>query len=138
MNWARKRAQARSTSSRLRSRFEEKFEKELIALGVKYVYEKVATYFTPPSKQRRKTFDWHLTLASGKEIIIETKGYWDSPARLAELECIKQHPELDIRYVFTDSSKPIRKGSKTTYADVCQRNGVLYADGTVPRSWLNE
>jgi len=106
--------------------------------GVKYVYEKAPTYFTPPSRRCRKTFDWHITLASGKELIVETKGWWEPKARIAELHAIRQNPQLDIRYVFQNANAKIRKGSKTTYADVCRKEGVLYAEGVIPPEWLRE
>jgi hypothetical protein len=138
MGWRQKRAEARSTSEARRSKFEVQFEKQLQALGVEYVYEATPTYFTPPPKVRRKTFDWHITLASGKKIIIETKGYWDASSRTAETMAIEQNPDLDIRYVFMNSNMPIRKGSNTTYAVWCRKHGILYADGGVPRSWLDE
>ena len=53
--------------------------------------------------------------------------------------CIKkQHPNLDIRFVFTSSKAKLRKGSKTSYADWCEKNGFLYADKDVPQEWLDE
>jgi hypothetical protein len=49
-----------------------------------------------------------------------------------------QHPTTDIRFVFQNSKNKIRKGSKTTYADWCKKNGFQYSDKTIPMSWLNE
>ena len=50
----------------------------------------------------------------------------------------KQHPELDIRFVFMNPKGKIRKGSKTTYADFCDKNDIIWADKTIPTSWYNE
>ena len=138
MNWAKRRAASSSRERQRRSGFERLIERQLIAAGVEYTYEKEALYFTPPLRRRRKTFDWFVTTRTGKEIIVETKGWWDTKARLAELYAIAQHPDRDIRYVFQRSSTPIYKGSKTTYADVCQAQGILYAEGVIPQSWLDE
>src|SRR3546814_2796560 len=54
-------------------------------------------------------------------------------------ELIKaQHPGLDIRFVFSRSKSPIRKGSKTTYADWCAKRGIPFADKLVPQEWAEE
>jgi len=50
----------------------------------------------------------------------------------------KQHPQLDIRFVFSNSNSKLRKGAKTTYADWCVKNNFLYADKDVPQEWLDE
>jgi hypothetical protein len=50
----------------------------------------------------------------------------------------KQHPELDIRFVFTSSKNKISKASKTSYADWCDKNGYKYADKFIPDEWFNE
>jgi hypothetical protein len=50
----------------------------------------------------------------------------------------KQHPHLDIRFVFTRSNSRLSKQSKTTYAEWCVKQGFLYADKKIPEDWLNE
>jgi len=51
----------------------------------------------------------------------------------------EQHgDELDIRFVFSNSRSKIRKGSKTSYANWCEKNGFLYADKLIPEEWFNE
>ena len=32
----------------------------------------------------------------------------------------------------------IRKGSKTTYADLCIKHDILWADKEIPLSWIGE
>ena len=71
-------------------------------------------------------------------IIIETKGVWDAEDRKKHLLIKEQHPELDIRFVFTRSKAPIYKGSKTTYASFCEKNNIKYADKLIPREWIDE
>lgn len=71
-------------------------------------------------------------------IIIETKGRFTPEDRRKHLLIKKQHPDLDIRFVFTNSKSKLRKGSKTTYADWCDKYGFLYADKDVPDEWINE
>jgi hypothetical protein len=40
--------------------------------------------------------------------------------------------------VFQNSKGKIRKGSKTTYADFCDKNNIVWADKTIPTAWYNE
>jgi hypothetical protein len=49
-------------------------------------------------------------------IYIETKGRFETADRKKHLLIKEQHPELDIRFVFTRSKSTISKTSKTTYA----------------------
>ena len=48
----------------------------------------------------------------------------------------EQHPEKDIRIVFSRSSAKINKGSKTSYGDWCTRYGFPFADKLIPAAWL--
>lgn len=50
----------------------------------------------------------------------------------------EQHPEFDIRFVFTNPKAKISKGSKTSYGDWCDKYGFLYAQETIPLSWIKE
>ena len=60
-------------------------------------------------------------------IIIETKGLFTSEDRRKHTEVQKQHPELDIRFVFTNERSKLYKGSKTTYGMWCDKNNFKYA-----------
>lgn len=71
-------------------------------------------------------------------IIIETKGRFTPADRMKHLAIQKQHKDLDIRFVFSNSKSKLRKGAKTTYADWCEKHGFLYADKDVPDAWLKE
>jgi hypothetical protein len=71
-------------------------------------------------------------------VIIEAKGYFDVRAR-AKMKAVRQNnPTLDIRFVFMDSRKKLGKGSKSTYADWCEKNGFMYADGMIPLTWFTK
>ena len=71
-------------------------------------------------------------------IIIETKGRFTPADRMKHLAIQKQHKDLDIRFVFSNSNSKLRKGAKTTYADWCEKHGFLYADKDVPQEWIDE
>jgi hypothetical protein len=49
-----------------------------------------------------------------------------------------QHPDLDIRFVFSRSAAPLYKGSPTTYAMWCNKHGFVFADKLIPVAWLRE
>ena len=50
----------------------------------------------------------------------------------------QQHPELDIRFVFENSRRKLRKGAKSTYAEWCIKKGFRYYDKEIPEDWIKE
>lgn len=117
-----------------RSGLEEVVADQLTAAGVDYTYEeKVIKYVTPP-KDHKYTPDF--VLPNG--IIVETKGRFLTADRQKHLLVKAQHPELDIRFVFSSSKTKISKGSPTTYAMWCIKNCIPFADKLIPNSWLTE
>ena len=117
-----------------RSGLEGKVAEHLTCLGIDYQYEPYAIDYTQPAKQRKYTPDFILP----NGIIIETKGRFLPEDRAKQLMIRDSNPDLDIRFVFTNSRSKIRKGSKTTYADWCDKNGYLYADKLIPEEWIDE
>ena len=97
-------------------------------------YETHTIRYTKPARKSRYKPDFILE----NNIIIETKGVFDAEDREKHLLIRDQHPELDIRFVFTRSKAPIYKGSKTTLADWCEKHGFLYADKLIPPEWFEE
>src|SRR3546814_19922388 len=108
--------------------------RDLDERGVPYRYEEVKVRYDKPATSHTYTPD--LILKNG--IIVETKGIFDVDDRRKH-ELIKaQHPGLDIRFVFSRSKSPIRKGSKTTYADWCAKRGIPFADKQIGRASCRE
>lgn len=107
---------------------------DLTERGVRFRYEEFKVGYTKPASSHKYTPDF--VLPNG--IIVETKGLWDVDDRKKHELIRKQHPKLDIRFVFSRSASPIRKGSKTTYADVCTKMGITFADKVVPQAWIDE
>ena len=88
------------------------------------------------SEKRPRQYHPDFQLPNG--IFIECKG-WFRPADRSKHLCIKyQHPELDIRFVFTNPKAKLGKGSETTYGMWCFKFGFKYAKGTVPQAWIEE
>jgi len=117
-----------------KSGLEESISNQIDSKGIKVMYEteKVA-YIIPASDH---TYHPDFLLPNG--IYVETKGRFVIADRKKHLLIKSQHPELDIRFVFTNSRNKINKASKTTYADWCEKNGFKYADKVIPEDWFNE
>lgn len=123
---------------RFRSGLERQNARQLQLAGVPFRYEDEKIRYLKPAKNSTYTPDFIITTKSGKEIIIETKGRFLTADRQKHLLLQDQHPELDIRFVFSNSNTKISKGSKTTYAMWCESKGFLYADKFTPKEWLEE
>ena len=83
-----------------------------------------------------RTYTPDFVLDNG--IIIETKGLFTAADRRKHVAIKKQHPKLDIRFVFTNSNSKLRKGAKNTYAEWCIKKGFRYYDRIIPEDWLKE
>jgi hypothetical protein len=131
-----------------RSGLEVSVTEELNKLGVTFEFEPKdgKIVYEVPASIHTYTPDFVITTKSGKQIIVETKGIWDYADRHKHLLIRQQHPGVDIRFVFSRSKQRIKKGSTTTYADICNGDGRapfkgikwLYADKTIPDVWLLE
>lgn len=116
-----------------RSGLEERVAEELKqALGRPVEYETVIVPYEKPAKKSRYTPDFRLPNGT----IIETKGRFVTADRQKHLLIKQQHPDLDIRFVFSNPNARISKQSQTTYAMWCEKNGFQYAKGSVPTEWL--
>ena len=115
-----------------RSGFEHKVADQLSENKIDFEYEKTIINYIKPETKHTYTIDF--TLPNG--ILVETKGRWVIEDRKKHLLIKKQHPELDIRLVFQNAKTKIRKGSKTTYEDWCDKNGIIWAEKNIPKSWF--
>ena len=117
------------------SQFEVRFALDLDRRKIDYAYE--ADAFAYVIKRRYKP-DWKLKNKSGAEFFVETKGYLTVEDRAKTLLVISQHPGIDLRMIFQNASNKIVPGSHTTYGMWCDKQGIRYAEGTIPEEWLNE
>ena len=116
-----------------RSGLEVKVAKQLEEAGVKFEYETTKIKYRV---EEDRTYTPDYLLPNG--IIVETKGRFVLDDRKKHLLVKSQHPHLDIRFVFTNSKSKIRKGSPTSYADWCNKNGFTFSDKLIPKEWLKE
>lgn len=104
------------------------------AAGGGALYESLSIPYIRPAKICRYTPDF--VLPNG--IVVETKGRFEAADRKKHLLVREAFPDIDIRFVFSNSRNRLNKRSTTTYADFCEKNGFLYADKEIPESWLKE
>jgi hypothetical protein len=71
-------------------------------------------------------------------LVIETKGRFLTADRMKMLKIKAQYPDIEFRFVFTNSKARISKASQTTYARWCEKNGFKYADKLIPTEWIEE
>ena len=116
-----------------RSGLELKISEYLQELKIKFLYEGIKIEWEDLAY---RTYTTDFVLPNG--IIIETKCRFTVADRRKH-KCIKkQHPNLDIRFVFTNSKSKLQKNSKTSYAQWCIKHGFLYYDRIIPEDWLKE
>ena len=117
-----------------RSGLEERVCEQLAFLNILDCYEIKKIPFVQPEKNRNYTPDFWLP----NGIIVETKGVFTVQDRQKHLLIKEQYPDLDLRFVFSNSKNKLRKGSKTTYADWCNKYNFIFADQLIPEEWINE
>jgi len=117
-----------------RSGLEEKVANALTEAGIPFTYEQTKVKYIKPASEHQYTPDFVLD----NGIIIETKGLFTAIDRQKHMLVKRQHPHLDIRFVFSNSKARLSKSSRTTYAMWCVKNGYMYADKMIPEDWIKE
>lgn len=82
-----------------------------------------------------------VTNGTGKKIYVETKGAgycWQPETRTKHLILKKEFPDMDLRFVFSNWNAKIKRGSKTSSREWCERYGFICADKWIPKGWLDE
>ncbi len=116
-----------------RSGLEVRIAEELTAQGIPYTYEEDKIKYLKPSRISTYTPDFRIG-----NLLIESKGRFMVADRQKHILIKEQHPELDIRFVFSNPKQRISKTSKTTYAMWCEKHGFLYSHRSIPHGWLRE
>jgi hypothetical protein len=126
------------TTSKYRSGLEEQIAAQLKLKNIKFEYETKTLKYTKPEKVHRYTPDFILFKKDGEPMYIEGKGRFLTVDKQKSLLVKNQYPNLDLRFVFSNSKTRISKKSKTTYAMWCEKHGFKYADGFIPKEWIKE
>ena len=117
-----------------KSGLEENVSKQIESKGIAVEYESEKVAYVIPASEH--TYNPDFKLPNG--IRVETKGRFVLADRKKHLLVKEQNPNLDIRFVFSNSKNKINKKSKTTYGDWCDKHGFKYADKEIPDSWFSE
>ena len=120
---------------KFRSGLEVRVAEQLEELGVDYDYEPYSIKYERPAQISKYTPDF-LIIING--LLVETKGRFTSQERKKFKLLKEQHPEIDLRFVFSNPNTRIGKKSKTTYGMWCERIGYPYAKELIPTKWLKE
>lgn len=113
---------------------EDRLAEQLKNAGIDASYEKHKIKYVIPATTHTYTPDF--VLPNG--IIIEGKGLFEAEDRKKHLLVKEQLPHLEIRFVFSNPTTKLYKGSKTSYADWCLKYGYKYAKGYIPEEWLKD
>ena len=116
-----------------RSGLEEKVAKQIQKANHKLRYETVKIKWIDFAI---RSYTPDFVLDNG--IIIEVKGFWSVEDRKKHAQVKEQHSSLDIRIVFENSKRKIRKGSNTTYGMWCDKNDILFYNRIIPLVWMKE
>jgi len=103
-----------------------------------YGYETEKLSYIKPATNHTYTPDFVLPKKNGGKLYIETKGRWVKVDREKMDFVFQQHPDIDIRFVFQNPNAKLYKGSKTTYAQYCDKKGWLWSKKEIPSEWLDE
>ena len=116
-----------------RSGLEKKLADELKNLKIKISYESLKIEWEDLAY---RTYTPDFILNNG--IIIETKGMFTAADRRKHIQIKRQHPMLDIRFIFENSNRKLRKGAKSTYGQWCYKYSFRFSNRIVPEDWLKE
>ena len=123
----------RSSSRRYRSGLESDIAEYLKDKQNQVRYERLKIEW---EDLRYRTYTPDFILDNG--IIIETKGIFDTEDRRKHLAIREQHPELDIRFVFSNSKAKLYKGAKSRYYEWCDKHEFKWEHRIIPEAWLKE
>lgn len=109
----------KNSDNKYRSKFEQRLSERLLKLG--FIYEPYKIDYTVPQSNHKYLPDF----VRGK-LIYELKGRFTASDRKKMKLLVEQHPEFDFVMVFQNPNIKINKGSKTSYADWCNKNNIKW------------
>ena len=121
-----------------RSGLEDNVNDMLIENNKSFSYESEKISYIQPQTKHNYTPDFVLNKIDGNKMYVETKGRWVKTDRLKFDLIFQQYPDIDIRFVFQNPNAKLYKGSKTTYAQYCDKKGWHWAKKEIPEEWLKE
>ena len=102
---------------------------------IPYEYENLKIAYHKPQTDHYYKPD--IELENG--ILIEVKGEFTAADRKKHIWVRDCNPDLDIRFVFANSSQTLTKRPNSkSYGKWCEVNGFKYADKEIPQEWIDE
>jgi hypothetical protein len=120
-----------------RSGLEKKIATQIEKNNLPIIFESDKIPYVLPSRGSKYCPDFKLPKKGGF-FYLESKGRFVTADRQKHILIKQQHPEIDIRFVFSNQNAKLYKGSKTTYASWCSKNGFQFAHKWIPQDWLDE
>ena len=113
-----------------RSGLEQRIADNLAKRKCEYEYEPMSVAYFVTHKYKPD-----FVLPNG--VIVEAKGYFRYKEQRMHRSIKEQHPELDIRFVFSNVNSRIQ-GSRLTCANWCKKHNFLYSEEIVPHEWTKD
>lgn len=126
------RAKARKLG--FKSGFEVEIARQLEELGQPINYEVDKIPYVVPATKRKYLPDFRIA----QNVYIEAKGKFDASERRKFMLLKEQFPDIIIHIAFQNANQKIRKGSKTTYADWCEKHGISWSHKQIKKDWLTK
>lgn len=117
-----------------RSGLEEVTIQALQNSGIEPNYEAKKLEYIIPESKHVYTPDFPVS----PHIVIETKGRWVVEDRQKMLLIMKQYPDIEFRMLFYNANQKIKKGSKTSYANWCDKHNIKWANKQIPLEWYRD
>lgn len=132
------------TRANFRSQFEYSVAQQILNKGTTFEYETYEYQYWIKTRGEcaccgsRDIWEEHwynpdFLLPNG--IWLEAKGKWTPKDREKHKAMQRDHPDVDVRFVFMRNNK-IHKNSNTRYSDYCDKHGMKWCVGSIPREWL--
>lgn len=114
--------------------YRSKLEAKVAALLPVVEYETEKLKYVVPASNHKYTIDFKI----GHKSYIEVKGYLKASERKKYLLVRECNPEIKLRFFFDKADNKIYKGSPTTYADWCDKEGFEWTDlkKGLPLEWI--
>ena len=113
-----------------RSGLEQRIADNLAKRKCEYEYEPMSVAYFVEYKYKPD-----FVLPNG--VIVEAKGYFRYKEQRMHRSIKEQHPELDIRFVFSNVNSRVQ-GSRLTCANWCKKHNFLYSEEIVPHEWTKD
>lgn len=116
---------------RYRSTLEKIVATKLKSKKVNYGYESIYLSYQLPISRYLPDF-----VFAKRGLIWEVKGRFVLDDRRKHIALKEQHPEWEVRFIFSNALAKLYKGGKMTYGGWCEKHGFKYCHREIPSDWF--